>query len=136
MPADIVNALRLKAAAKLKKMLVGCTAPICLQTDFIKPNLPTKRTFLEFYQQTVLTSTVDVHQICLKAKYWGCGTIYPLWLRPGVKDASSYLCGKYLYHFCMAEVNKLALDESIVVAVTRQSRGLKHYHETSELPQL
>ena len=40
----------------------------------------TKKTFLEFHQQAIVTSIIDGQQSCQQAKYWGYGTPfgYPL----------------------------------------------------------
>ena len=35
-----------------------------------KPNLPIKKTFVKFYQQHNLTSTIDIWRTCRQAKYW------------------------------------------------------------------
>ena len=54
----------------------------------LEPTLTIEKTFLEFYQQTTLTSTIDVRQICRQAKYWGT---------PGLPMATLLIACKVTY---------------------------------------
>ena len=56
------------------KLLVECTASICLQTDFVRAQFADKEDLVEFHQQ----SNVDKHLWCSaswQAKYWRMRTL-------------------------------------------------------------